>query len=61
MFMRSNAHAKPLELAQLVGGGQGRSFGHLGNKSPLHLGGSDDGRRHAQAPGEVEAEAVSAP
>ena len=27
--------------------GQGRSFEHLGEKSPLHFGGSGDGRRHA--------------
>src|SRR6266481_7327337 len=41
-----------------VRGGQGRSFGHLGKKSPLHLRGAGDGRRHAKPLGEVEAEAV---
>src|SRR3989441_12650575 len=39
-------------------GGQGRSFGHLEKKSPLHFGGSGDRRRHAQALREVEAEPV---
>src|SRR2546427_8702605 len=41
-----------------VRGGQGRSFGHLEKKSPLHFGGSGDRRRHAQALREVEAEPV---
>src|SRR5712691_6191558 len=41
-----------------VRGGQSRSFRHLGKKSPLHFGGSGDGRRHAEALGEVEAEPV---
>ena len=41
-----------------VRGGQGRSFGHLGEKSPLHFGGLGDGRRHAEALREIEAEPV---
>src|SRR3989442_14433193 len=38
--------------------GQGRSFGHLGEKSPLHFGDLGDRRRHAEALREVEAEPV---
>ena len=41
-----------------VRGGQGRSFGHLGEKSPLHFGDLCDGRRHAEALREVEAKPV---
>ena len=41
-----------------VRGGQGRSFGHLDKKSPLHFGSSGDGRRQAEALGELEAEPV---
>jgi hypothetical protein len=49
------AEANPTSAVQ---GGQGRSFGHLGKKSPLHFGEVGDGRRHAEALREVEAEAV---
>src|SRR3989441_11729747 len=48
----------PASPTSAVRGGQGRSFGHLEKKSPLHFGGSGDRRRHAQALREVEAEPV---
>src|SRR2546426_11059518 len=51
----AGAHASPTSA---VRGGQGRSFGHLEKKSPLHFGGSGDRQRHAQALREVEAEPV---
>jgi hypothetical protein len=41
-----------------VRGGQGRSFAHLGKKSPLHFDGSGDGRGRAKPLREVEAEPI---
>src|SRR5712692_4401801 len=48
----------PASPTSAVRGGQGHSFRHLGEKSPLHFGGSGDRRGHSEALGEFEAEAV---
>src|SRR5712692_11074111 len=56
MFLKPGAkNANPTTAVQ---GGQGRSVRHIGEKSPLHFGEVGDGRRHAEALREVEAEAV---
>src|SRR6266446_6168087 len=45
-------------LTSAIRGGQGRSFGHLGEKSALPFGRSGDGQRHAQALREIEPEPI---